>query len=213
MKTVLIKCGLRQETGCIYSPSLLSLFLPLSPTAVSPSLRSSFICLKFFQALAFLPLCFLPLGFLSVSASVFSLLVFLLFISHPYTWTAAVQSRYFAMSPDILVAITISLTLCPPVVLPPSEGALLPGAQSPVLCSRDRQRVGLPPLPQHCLQRPEAREHPAGLTGPHHSHRFRLVQREHRAQRHHVDLLRYARGKETSTQTPIRERPASGSVT
>lgn len=43
-----------------------------------------------------------------------------------------------------------------PVVLSPSERALLPGAQSQVLLGRDCQRLGIPPLPQHRLQGPEA---------------------------------------------------------
>lgn len=83
-----------------------------------------------------------------------------------------------------------------PVVLSPSERALLPGAQGQVLLSGDRQRPGLPPFPQHRLQGPEAREHPAGLAGAHYPHRLRPVQGEHRAQRHHVNFLRHAGGKE-----------------
>lgn len=68
---------------------------------------------------------------------------------------------------------------CLPVVLPPTERALLPRAKSPVLLSRDRQRTRLPPLPQHRLQRPEAGEHPAGLAGTHHPYGFRPLQGEH----------------------------------
>lgn len=81
-----------------------------------------------------------------------------------------------------------------PALLPPTERALLPWTQSQVLCSWDCQRPGLPPLPQHCLQRLETREHFAGLPGAHNSHRFRAVQGEYWTQWDHVDLLRYTRG-------------------
>lgn len=174
-ETALISCGAHQETGCIYSASLLSLFflrcIPLPPP---PPL----LCRHSSSALVGL-----------VSGNVKYRL------SHVYVLSAS------ASSPSLTSVLFFFVHLLA-VVLPPSERALLPGAPSQVLLRRDRQRPGLPPLPQHRLQGPEAREHPAGLAGAHHPHRLRPVQGEHRAQRHHLNVLRHARGREA--------RPGSG---
>lgn len=143
-KTVLIKYGLSQETGCIYPPSL-SLFIRLT-VSDSPFISS-----------------------------------LLLISSHK------ICVYYNNLSSPLPLR---------PALLPPTERALLSRASGPVLRSRDRQCAWVPALTQHRLQRPEAWEHSAGFTGTHHPDRFRFVQGEYRAQRDHVDFLRYTRGKE-----------------
>ena len=215
---MLIKYGPRQETGCIYSPSFSPFsFLPLffPPPFSAPSLHlwplvSSVLSNLFLKRSPSCLFYFLPSGFLSVSLSVFfppllsCLCSWGIFCNK--NWKAYISdSRRFRFFFFLFRQKSCCYNLCPlfplffsclPVVLPPTERALLPRAKSPVLRSRDRQRARLPPLPQHRLQRPEAREHPAGLAGTHHPYRFRPLQGEHRTQRDHVDLLWYARGKD-----------------
>ncbi len=179
-----------------FSPfSFLPLFFPSVPLLPHSTFGPKFICLPLsnFLSSSCLFISSHPVSSLSRYLSFYLLLVFLLLIPH-LSSCDFVDDHFRSCCNNICSLFPCFLFL--PVVLPPTERALLPRAQSPVLRCRDRQRTGLPPLPQHRLQRLEAREHPAGLTGTHHSYRFRPLQGEHRAQRDHVDLLRYTRGKD-----------------
>lgn len=88
------------------------------------------------------------------------------------------------------------LSLCLSIaVLSLAKGAMLSGATCAVLCSRDCKRLGVPALAEHCVPRPEAREHSLGFTRTHNPDWLRPVQREHRTQWNNINILWNTRGK------------------
>lgn len=188
LKTKLIKNGAHQEVGHIYScsflfrfflPSILRFHLHLLPrlhlSSLVKLLKQSPSGL-FYPPIRFpLTLCFITLAFTLLLKSGNAIL------GHSMNWQDIFIHLFLLKKKQVLITLLPCVFFLIAAVLPPAERALLPGAQSQVLRSRDCQCTGIPSLPKHRLQRPEAWKHLARLSRTHHSNRFWALQGEHRA--------------------------------